>query len=407
MPIPDLFYLLAPTTPEDCVDSMLVTAGLLGLPVTAWQPGSAARTNLTIIGTTLSQFTSTAQLAAAGGFLEYATGDWLTVLANQNFDVQRVDATFAEGTLRLTNGGTNVYVLAAGDVRAYNSGAAPSFTGGTGATYTSTTGGTLNPGSFLDVTIVADVAGSGSNGVVGVVAKLVTPIADVEAVNTTDLFGNDAEGDEALTARCRESMARVTPNGPADAYRYYALSATKTDGSSAGCTRLRVVEGDGTVTLYCASGAGPLLGSTPGTPGAPTDPTTQLGAVHKSVNDNCVPTGISESTFPAVGVNVPVQVAIYIPATSTFTDAEVQGIVGAALIAFFATAPVGGFDYPGLGQGIFTNNIEFAIALAFPGVPIQVVLATPAPVAPTAPAIVLTDNQIAVLTTVVVSVQRS
>lgn len=390
MPIPDLYSLLTLQTTEGVLDSMLVTAQQLELPVTAWEEESVGRTFLTVVATQLASFTQTGQRAAGGGFLDYSSGDWLTVEADQQFDVQRVEATYASGNLRLTNSGPNPYVLTAADVRAYNS--------DTGATFTSTTGGTLNPGSFLDVNVVADVAGSGSNSVPGLVRDLVTPIADVTCVNTEAYVGTDAELDEPLRERCRLSMARVTPNAVRYSFEYYALSA-QIGSSSAGCTRVLVVQGDGTNTVYCASAAGTLTGDV-------LDPGTPLGAVDLSINENCVVTGLSEETLPAQEVPVAVVATVFLGPQSTLTNAEAQSLAGAGLIALFTSVPIGGWSIPVYGRGIFVNNIETAIFSALAGQAVQVVLNLPVPGGLNLPAVPMSQTQVAVLSAVTVNVQR-
>lgn len=396
MTVPDLFFLLQPQTPEGVLDSMLVTAADLGLPVTAWQAGSVARTMLTVFATSLSQFTSAAQVAAAGGFLDYSSGDWLTLEADQVFDVQREEATFATGALRLSNTTASAVVLAPGDVRAYSV--------QTGATYTSSTGGTLPPQVLgvpgtLDLTVVADVAGSGSSAIPGLVSQLVTPVAGVTCTNLVAYVGTDAELDEPLRQRCRLSMARATPNAVASAFEFFALSALLPSGAPAGCTRVLVAQGDGTNTVYCASSSGPLTGDV-------IDPATPLGAVDLAINDNCVVTGLAEETLPAVQVLVPVSATVYLRSTSTLTDAEAQGLAGAGLIAFFSQVPIGGYNVPPLGRGIFTNNLETAIEAPLAGQILQVVMSSPVPVAPTMPSIAMSAPQVAVLGPVTISVQR-
>lgn len=73
----------------------------------------------------------------------------------------------------------------------------------------------------------ADFLGSVSNAGVGSVSTTVTQATGVACFNTTAWSGSDYESNAKYAARCRLKLAAVSPNGPSDAYVYFALTAQK------------------------------------------------------------------------------------------------------------------------------------------------------------------------------------
>jgi hypothetical protein len=418
MPTPSFDDLMTPLTDDQVLASELQTAVLLQMPVSAWQDGGVVREMLEINATAVSVTSQLAIPALKAGFLDFSSGDWLTLEADQTFDVQRIEATFATGTLLLYNAGSITYTLNPGDVRAYDAGtitnpgndpASPSTQvgltapvlriGGTGATYTSTTGGVLLPGQTISVTLVADEAGSASGAVPGAISALATPLSGVFVSNPALLSGEDEESDPNLRARCRESMARASPNGPADAYRYFATSAVLANGSPAGITKVYVQQLDGSVVVYCGDDAGPASG-------AVGDTTAPLGAADFAIQSNCVPTGIAETTLAAIPVPVSVSLTVYLSPTATISNDDAIVAAQKGVAALFVAVPIGGFNVPDVGRGIFTNNFETAVFDALAGQALQVIMILPVP-STTPLAVSMTSPQIAVLQgTVGVSVVR-
>ncbi len=249
MTVPSLTELFTPLSRDQVVASMIGVAEALSMPVTAWQAGSVGREMLEIVAQEVANQSQTGAVAAAGGLLSYATGLWLTLVAFENWGVERTPATSGSGDLALTNASGIVYTLAAGDVRGVNR--------TTGATYTSSTGGTLNgSGGTLTVTLVADEPGTDSNASAGDIDALVTPLLGVTVTNPAPIVGTNEMSDPELVTLCRESMAKASPNGPQDAYSYFAKTTERSDGVLVGVTRVTVVQGNGTNYVYLASADG-------------------------------------------------------------------------------------------------------------------------------------------------------
>ena len=111
-----------------------VTGGVV-FPVTAWQPGNVART-FTAVQANVAEDLGLNQLnIARGGFLSTATDDWLTLKADEDYDVQRDDPVATIGIAVLTDsGGGGPFVYAANDLVAKDA---------SGREFRNLTGGTL------------------------------------------------------------------------------------------------------------------------------------------------------------------------------------------------------------------------------------------------------------------------
>ena len=340
MSVPTLTQLYEPKTAEEVLAVILEVATAVQLPVTAWQAGSVGRELLEICANAIATFTATSTSAAAGGLLGYSEADWLTLLAFELYEVTREPATFGTCTVRLTSTSTLSNVFAAGDLRFYNT--------RSGKTYTSTTGGSLPPGNItpttLDVTVQADEAGSDSNASVGEVSGMVTPVLSVTATNIDVCVGNDEESDNALRTRCTESLAKASPNGPSDAYNYFAKIATRaSDDSLIGVTRVNLDDsGNGTILVYVADSGGPIDDD-------------DLEDVDSSIQLNAVPTGFTAETLNAEAVQVNVSATVYITRTSSLSITQVTELITEQLQDYFSNSPIGG--YQAGGGFIFTSAI--------------------------------------------------
>lgn len=169
------------------LDKFLATGATLGLSTTAWNPGDPTRTLMAIQSVVESQQDSLVSIMAQGGFLDwaatgtvtyelingttttvYVTPDpsnpsqnptgapgWLDVLANEVYNVARITATFASGSLYLVNTSASTYNLAGGQFHVANA-----LTSVTPApTYSNTSAITLTPSPNTNVSAVSIVGG--------------------------------------------------------------------------------------------------------------------------------------------------------------------------------------------------------------------------------------------------------
>lgn len=363
MTTPSLEELYTPQTTDQVLQQMLEVAAAVELPVDAWQSEGVVREVLYILSTIGASFSQVAVILARLGLLDYASGAGLTLLAKQLYDVDRVQPTNGTTTERLSNSSGTLYTIAPGDLRFYNL--------ESGATYTNTSGGTLSAGFTLEITIQADLAGAASNANVDQIQGIETPLTGVTATNTLPLVGLDGESDASLRTRCRESLARLSPNGPRDAYNYFAKTATKPDGTNVGVTRTAVTSGNGSVQVYVASASGDVTGSID-----PYGNGSDLDLVNRAIQENVVPTGLTATVTSATPLPIAVTATVYLAKGSTLDSGQATTLVQSKLIEYFRQIPIGGYNR-GLGGKVFREALTGQIFQASPQF-IEVTLVAPA-----------------------------
>ena len=356
MPAVTFDELMVPITRDQFVASMLQILADLGLPTTAWQELSEIREFIYATANSDAILSDSITPAARAGLLDYAEGQWLTLTADQEYGVERILSTFATGPIRLTESDGDPHTFAPGDVRVLNE--------TTGKTYTNTEGGTLAASGTLDIAFQADEPGSESDLVTGNVLSLITAIPGVTPSRIADLLGQDEETDQAVRDRCRDSMAKASPNGPAAAYDYYAKSAVRPDGTAVGVTRTKRVEANATVTLYCADADGGIS--------AP-----DVDIVQDIIDLNVVPTGFTAIVAPATTLAISLAFTLSRSPSATASEASLETLVNAAIASYFASIPVGGD--PALSfQGVFVSTLVQRIRNACGSNVVDVVVTAPA-----------------------------
>ena len=90
-------------TADEVETAIYDALGVRKAATTTWKTGSVVRTIIAGVARVLAAFSSLSALVAAGGFMELATEDWLTLLADYVFGVERIDGTYATGDVRFTN----------------------------------------------------------------------------------------------------------------------------------------------------------------------------------------------------------------------------------------------------------------------------------------------------------------
>jgi uncharacterized phage protein gp47/JayE len=357
----------------------LQVGAALGLPVTSWTAGDPTRSLYHFVAEVLSVVEPVVVLFIESGFLDYAVGDWLSLKAEQDYDVERVAATFATCTVRLSNSKGGQYTFEVGQLVAKNT--------TTGKLYRNTTGGTLasGPGTTLDLEFEAEEAGSDSSAAVTEIDELVTVYPGVTCSNTTVAVGVDQEADDALRDRCRDKLGSLSPNGPRDAYSYVAKSLELT--GTAGVTRVRVYDDSdtGDVTVYLAGPAGAVS-------------TDDLNAATDAIADYATPLCITATVANATEVTVAVTYQLWVYASDSRTTAEIEEAVEDALEALFARQPIGGDQIIPGGSGYLYQSHIAATIRAASSYAFRVSVAAPAGDT------LLTAAQVAVLGTVTATI---
>lgn len=353
MTIPTLDDLVTPISPEQALATELTQAALLGLDTTAWQPVQPARTILAINASIISAYSSYVNQVAKGGFASYAATltdangtpvtSWLDLVSQQVYATTRIPATYAAGSVTVTNAGGIAYgPYAAGQFLVSN----PT----TGAQYSNTSTVTINPGANT-VAVSALLPGTIGSSATGQITALVTPLVGVSCTNAAALVGDPAETNAQLLARDLAKLGTLSPNGPSQAY--YAVATGILDPTqpwydpalSAPITRCLAVPAPGFVQVYIANAAG--------TTNAP-----DLAIVNNEIQIWCVPLGTTATVQWATPVPINITATCYVPTSAGLSPSQVTAAVTAALTTYLEALPIGGVT------GASPNIVPFSELLA-------------------------------------------
>lgn len=355
-------------TREEILEDLLTIAKALGLNTTAWQPGEPVWVILTTVAEQMANLWNNIIVRAIrAGFLDYAEGSWLTLLAWTAYGVSRKVKTFASGSITIENRGGGFYPLVGGEIRISNA---------TGQTFTNAAGGTLspwlgvgNPFPTLVLTFVAHEAGSDSSTPIGGIlaypdAPVAAPGGIYALTNTTALVGTATEDDDDLKARCRLSTGPLSPAGAKSAYAAVALSTLRPDGSYIDCTRVKVLDGGyGSADVFLAS----PIGATPGN-NILLDSDVYLANI--AIQDKVVPVGFTVTVVGATETPVTVAVTLQVDRGSNVPAKEATAAAGAALNLYFQKLPIGGYTVvAGSGTGyVFRESLVAVATKSNPGI---------------------------------------
>jgi hypothetical protein len=323
-------------------------ATTLGVPVTSWQVGDPTEALFHFVAEILETVEEVAANYTKSAFLDIAAEDstlydWLVIVADQVYGYTASAATYSTCTVRLTNGGGGLYVFDPGDVTVKDS--------TTGTTFHNTTGGTLasGPATTLDLTFVADTAGTDGSSGIGDIDTMVTTYLGVTCANTTVALGVDAESAASIVDGCRAKLGSLSPNGPADAYAYVALNSELTTSTVATKVRVTGDSATGNVSIVVASDAGTVGGG-------------DLTLIQAAIDEWATPLCVTATVTSATGVTIPVTYEISAYTSWGLTDAEVEQAVEDSLAAWFADRPIGGDIIPPATVGLIqVNMLEAAI----------------------------------------------
>lgn len=344
--------LTTPLTPAEVEAAIYAAIAARGGDPTSWQDGAPTRSMIAGLAIVISALSRLAAALAKSGFLELAEEDWLTLVALYVFGVERLTGTFAAGNVTIDNSGGGVFAFGVGDLIVLNT--------STGKGYRNTAAVAIDSGETGVVVPVSAVEiGSDSTSPAGDIDGFETPQPGLSVTNAAALVGTDPEEDPALRTRCLLKLGSLSPNGPRDAYAYVALTVKKSDGISAGVTRVRsVADGFGNVTIYVADGSGELAGTVG-------DTSTALGAVDDVIQRQAAPLAVTATTESATPETIAVTYEAWVRDTSGKSDADIQTAVALALASFMASQPIGGHKIPGESTGrVYKTAIEAAIDAA-------------------------------------------
>jgi hypothetical protein len=301
----------------------LALAQSVGLLVTSWRTGDPTRASFQFLARGLGNSEERRAEFAKAGFLSSAEDDWKTVVAEEVYGIDRVEATPATSIVTLLNTGGGFYDEDVGSV-VFKSTLS-------GKTYRNTEAVSLHGvGATQSVDVVADEAGSGSSAGLNEIDALVTSLLGVSVTGSSVAVGVDAQDDTALEAQCNASLGALSPNGPPDAYEYVARNPALT--GVADITRARSDPNSGTlaVTIYVASASGPVAGASV---------TAAQDAIEAWATPLCVTPTVLNSSAHTVNITA--------TATGSNIPLDAQDRIEAALAELLAAQPIGistGYD---------------------------------------------------------------
>lgn len=342
--------LLIPTTGDQQLEKMLSSLEATGLKARSWRAGGALRTILRVVADVYAAFTVSMLGFVRAGFLETATGGWLTLLAFYVYGVTRNEATFASGQLRLTNLGGGVFTLNPGEFRASSS--------ITKKTFTNIASFTLSAGATLVIDVQAVEAGSASSATVGTVTVTETILPGVVCTNLSAIAGSDAELDPVLAQRCLDKLGTLSARGPRNAYAYAVRSAKRPDGSTVDINRLSVSSSSstGTVTVYVASPSG-----------APS--TLDVSYVAESIEAYARPETVTLNLLPATPVTLTASIVVWCRRVPGLSAQDIALLVNKALLDMVTAYPIGGIPKPPATQGyLYDSTIEGTVKGSHPAI---------------------------------------
>lgn len=314
--------LFIPLTEAQVKAKLYELAAALGLPTTSWVSGAPTRVIIAVLAKLYGFFLAPLLVVVAkSGFLDDAEEGWLTLLASLVYGVTRRAATFATGEVTLVNGGGGVYSFEANECVLQNS--------ATGATYVAAEAFDLLAGQTITVSVRAEAKGSASNAEIGAIDTIVTTMLEVTVLNADEVIGIDEETDPELRDRCRARLGALSPNGPADAYRYVALTPELNGGANVNRALVLDAVGDNTVEVIVAA-----------PDGAPSP--ADVALVQTAEDTYATPDTVDCIVSGATELALSYSLTAHVSTGAGLTDDQWEETIASELVAWVRTLPIGG-----------------------------------------------------------------
>lgn len=353
-----LATLLLKQTKTQIYEYALGIAAALGLAVSSWQPGDPTRSLYHVESELLATLEEIVSGYVTSGFLDYAEGDWLKVLAKQVYNVDVPGATYATTDVVLTNAGGGVYTVDPGDITVKSS--------LTGKTYRSTTGGYLPALGSITISVEAEEPGSDSTAGAGEIDEMVTIFLGVTCSNPLAAVGVDEQDAATTRKQCRDKLGSLSSNGPSDVYSFVALNSTLT-----GTTAVNRVK------VFPDSETGQVSVAVAGPSGAVSAPI--VGLVQSAIVKWATPLCVTPVVASAVNSPINVIATIWIKQSVNLTSTQIQAGVQSAMVDLFDSHPIGGdILLPGSPVGVLAQEtVESKVRSAYPSHIVKVDVAIP------------------------------
>lgn len=304
-------------TKEQFLTHGLGIATSLGLPVTSWRVGDPTRTLFEFLSEVLATRDEYASELAKAALLSSATGEWLTIVAREQYGIERVAATYATPTVTLTNAGGGRYAYEAGDIVVSDA--------SSGVTYRNTTDGVIDGAGSVTLDFICETAGSDGSVGANYIDTLISPAwEDITVAASTAAIGVDEQSDYEIRLQCAASLGALSPNGPTDAYEYVARNSTLTGRTDVTMARAYGDNATGMVTVYVAGPDGAVSGAA-------------VSAVQSAVEQWATPLCITPTVVSASEVPVNLNATI----TATDVPAGLSDSAEAAVSALIVATDIG------------------------------------------------------------------
>lgn len=347
MTVTTLDDLAEPLSVEELKASFYSALATVGVTTTTWKPGAVTRTIIAVVCVALHALSVLVANIARSGFLELASGLWLALVARYVYGVEKQYATFAAGTVHVSNSSASPYVISPGQLEL-----AASITG---KRYHNTAPVTIPAfAANVSVSVEAFEAGAASSALVGEIDTVISSFAGMSVTNNEVLVGLDDETDAAVKARGSAKLEPFSPDGPASAYDYVARNALRANGSSIGVTRTRPFVANGTVDLYCATASGAL------------DP-ADVALIDDAINQQVAPLAVTANAHSAEAVSVPITYKAWCFNTTGLTETQLLQAIEDHLRAYLARVPIGGYVMPDSPGFVFAEDLAAEINQATRG----------------------------------------
>lgn len=271
-----------------------------------------------------------------------ATGGSLDLAANYDFDVERTDPTFAEGTLLVSNAGANVYTFQPGTFQ-YKSSV-------TGKAYVNTTLTDLNPSDTnIPFAMIAVEQGTGSNAAPGDITQQIAPAdSKVTATNPAAFIASDEQDDDDLTTACTDKIGSWSLDGPRGAYDTAIRVALRDDNNlpvNVNRWQKLITNSTGTIAIYLASPTGSV-------------DSHDIAGVVNSIESLARPDTVTVNVSSATAIPTSGTLTIWAKQTQGVTEDLIESAVNAALEAQIEAYPIGGIATTTSQGYLYAETIE-------------------------------------------------
>ena len=344
--------LLTPITPAQARATAVSQLVAMGIRADLWRVGGALSVMLTIITGLYANFTVLFAQAIASGFLVAATGGWLTNVAFYVYGVTRPGATFASGSLTLTNTAGASYTFAPFTATFLDS--------RNKKNYQNVSAISLGPLSAQTITIQAVEAGASSSAPPGEIDTIVTSMLGVECGNAFAVAGSDALDDKSLIALCLAKLGATSVRGPRNAYAFaISVAINPVTLAPVNINRQSITRSShtGTVAILVASPSGPV--STDDIAGVVSSievGVPGLSPPFSGVRPDCVTVTVTSATASVYSPTI----TVWAEAAPGLAASDLQSQVALALTNYVGKFPIGGVTTD-VGTGLWATGVDTAL----------------------------------------------